>query len=196
MSTQNTGGETPRQQLKNDVVNILKINGDVNGTNEYGICYNNIKNDETKTKWKRILYSIFIHILFLGTIMVGVIAGFLEKNRLLFFAGFCVVVELLIIIFQARHFEKQMAACHEDLRPWRNKIFDTYAFLVDMEALLYKAKCEKEKKTIEKDSQTTIPAPLTAEEIKELVREEINKKIDSEKKKNTDVSFCVKLKND
>ena len=121
---------------------------------------------------------------------------------------FVILLLSLVLVWWVKFLGKLISNCREAMKPWQKKVTDNYAFLVEMETMLYKATCEKEKKAIvekddkdNKDNKDKSPQSSSdPKEIKKLVEEYVKGAIETimeEKRQElTEVGWFVRLKDD
>lgn len=61
---------------------------------------------------------------------------------------FGIIVLSLVFIWWMNYIGKLISESREAMKPWQKKVTDAYESLIEMDFMLYKAVCEKEKETI------------------------------------------------
>lgn len=107
---------------------------------------------------------------------------------------FVILLLSLVFVWWVKFLGKLISNCREAMKPWQKKVTDTYAFLLEMETMLYKATCEKKKKVIEKpdDQEVTedVENAIFEKKLKEIREKELENKTIVEQQ------WVVRLKDD
>lgn len=104
---------------------------------------------------------------------------------------FSMLVLSLLFIWWMKYLNKLISDCRDAMKPWQKTISDTYAFLIEMEKMLHKAECEKQKKNIEKSEADK----LSKEDVDKLVEQRIEEMKSKVLKEKTIVDqWVVRLK--
>lgn len=104
---------------------------------------------------------------------------------------FSMITLSLLFIWWMRYLNKLVADFREEMKPWQKKVTEAYSFLVDLEMMLHKAACEKQKKYIEKPDVDKLPK----EEVDKLIEERSKEILNQVLKEKTIVDqWVVRLK--
>ena len=115
---------------------------------------------------------------------------------------FVILLLSLVLVWWVKYLGKLISNCREAMKPWQNKVTDTYAFLLEMETMLYKVICENRKKAIEvkddknkEDKSSSKPEDIE-KMVEKYVKEAIEAIMEEKKQELTEVGWVVRLKDD
>ena len=113
---------------------------------------------------------------------------------------FVILLLSLVFVWWMKYLGKLISNCREAMKPWQKKVTDAYAFILEMETMLFKVICENKKKELkgnigdDKEDKSSSKPEDIEKMVEKYVKETIEATMEEKRKELTEVGWMVRLK--